>query len=74
MQISVRLPDRLVHSLDALVAESEARSRASVVEEALERYLRRALAERDAAILAAGSDPDLDDLAAWAATRPVGLD
>jgi len=75
-QISVRLPDGLVHSVDALVAAGGARSRASVVEEALERHLRRTLAERDAAILAAAdTDPDdLDALAAWAASQPTGLD
>jgi len=75
MQITVRLPDDLVRSVDDLIASGDARSRASVVEQALERHLRRVLAERDAAILAATSDDpdDLDALAAWAATRPVDL-
>lgn len=75
-QITVRLPDDLVRSVDGLVASGDARSRASVVELALERHLRRVLAERDAAILAAAADdPDgLDALATWAATQPVGLD
>ncbi len=75
MQITVRLPDDLVRSVDDLVASGDARSRASVVEQALERHLRRVLAERDAAILAAAADGpgDLDALASWAATRPTGL-
>ena len=75
MQITVRLPDELVRSVDDLVASGDARSRASVVEAALERHLRRVLAERDAAILAATvDDPDnLDALASWAATQPVDL-
>jgi len=74
-QITVRLPDELVRSVDGLVAAGDARSRASVVEQALERYLRRVLAERDAAILAASTDDpdDLGALASWAAAQPVDL-
>jgi len=71
-QITVRLPDDLVRSVDGLVASGDARSRASVVELALERHLRRVLAERDAAILAGVTAPDsLDVLAQWATTQPV---
>ena len=66
-QITVRLPDELVEFADRLVAAGTARSRASVVEAALERELRRQLAVRDAAILAGSPDADLDALAAWAA-------
>ena len=67
-QITVRLPDELVAFTDQLVASGRARSRASVVERALERELRRALAERDAGILAGSEqDDDLEALAAWAA-------
>lgn len=72
-QITVRLDDGLVEALDSLVAAGRARSRASVVEDALERHLRRELAARDAALLtgdAAGAH-DLDALAAWARRQPL---
>jgi Arc/MetJ-type ribon-helix-helix transcriptional regulator len=76
-QITVRLPDELVGLVDDLVASGEARSRASVVERALERELRRVLVERDVAILRGGMGrpDDLDGLAAWAQHQRVeGLD
>jgi Arc/MetJ-type ribon-helix-helix transcriptional regulator len=74
IQIAVRLPDNMVESLDQLVAAGKAPSRASVVERALAREFRRLIAERDAAILAAGShDPDLDSLADFAASQPMDL-
>lgn len=73
-QITVRLPDELVGLVDDLVASGEARSRASVVERALERELRRVLMERDVAILRGdvGRPGGLDGLAAWAQQQPVG--
>jgi Arc/MetJ-type ribon-helix-helix transcriptional regulator len=75
MQIAVRLPDDMVASLDRLVAEGQAPSRASVVERALAREFRRLIAARDAAILAATSeDPDLDGLADYAARAPMDVD
>jgi len=71
-QITVRLPDDLVSLVDALVSAGHARSRAAVVERALEREMRRALAARDVALLnGAVPDDDLDQLAAWAQGRPV---
>jgi Arc/MetJ-type ribon-helix-helix transcriptional regulator len=77
-QISVRLPVGLVKELDALVAEGRVRSRASVIERALARELRRALAERDIEILERTKnepDPDdLDALARWAGRQPLDLD
>jgi Arc/MetJ-type ribon-helix-helix transcriptional regulator len=70
-QIAVRLPDELVDFVDAVVDSGRERSRAAVVARALERERRRAIAERDAAILAdAGPDPELAGLAEHAA----GLD
>jgi Arc/MetJ-type ribon-helix-helix transcriptional regulator len=73
IQIAVRLPDVMVQTLDQLVAAGQATSRASVVEQALAREFRRLTAARDAAILAgSGPEPDLDALAAYAAT--AGLD
>lgn len=59
-QIAVRLPDDVVAYIDARVRDGVAPSRAALITKALERDRRRALAERDAAILAAASDPDFD--------------
>lgn len=73
-QIAVRLPDELVEFVDSLVEHGEQRSRAAVVTRALERERRRAVAARDAEILAAsGSDADLDALASYAAAAPSDL-
>jgi Arc/MetJ-type ribon-helix-helix transcriptional regulator len=73
-QIAVRLSDELVGFVDELVERGEARSRAVVVTRALEREQRRALAQRDAEILArSGPDPDLESLAAYAGNKPLGL-
>lgn len=61
--------------LDRLVADGQATSRASVVEQALAREFRRLVAARDAAILAAsGADPDLDGLADYAARAPLDIE
>ena len=74
-QIAVRLPDDLVAFVDGQVTAGTATSRAAVVARALERERRRAAAERDAAIYAAGvPDDDLAGLASWAATQPLDLD
>jgi Arc/MetJ-type ribon-helix-helix transcriptional regulator len=70
-QIAVRLSDDLVEFVDGVVGSGRERSRAAVVSRALERERRRAIAERDAAILArTGSDPELAGLTEYA----VGLD
>lgn len=69
-QIAVRLPDEMVQQLDRLVAEGTAPSRASIVEEALRRELRRHLAERDLRILEqSGEDEELLAASDWAAKR-----
>lgn len=73
-QIAVRLPDDLVAFVDRLVSDGEAHSRAVVVARALDRERRRDAAGRDAAILARAADPDLDNLAAFAAEMPLDLD
>lgn len=74
-QIAVRLPDDMVQVVDALVASGRARSRASLVERALAREIRRLEAERDIAILQGDPAPDdLAPLAAWAARQPLDLD
>jgi Arc/MetJ-type ribon-helix-helix transcriptional regulator len=73
-QIAVRLPDELVEYVDRAVASGNARSRASVVTRALERERRRAVAERDAEILArTGPDPELAGLAEHAVDVPSAL-
>jgi antitoxin MazE3 len=73
-QIAVRLPDELVEFVDRAVASGAARSRASVVTQALERERRRAAAEKDAEILArAAPDPELAGLAEHAAPAPSTL-
>ncbi len=72
-QIAVRLSDDLVAFVDDLVTQGDATSRAAVVSRALERERRRKVAERDAAILArTGADADLDSLAQYAASTPMG--
>lgn len=77
-QIAVRLPDDLVASVDALVAAGEARSRASVIERALRRELRKLEYAREAAMRAADPerfrDPELEAMAEWGARDPLGLD
>jgi len=75
IQIAVRLPDDIVEFVDEQVSSGAAPSRAAVVARALEHERRRATAERDAAIYAAIIQPDdLDDLASWAASRPLDID
>ncbi|HEY3758832.1 MAG TPA: hypothetical protein VGL37_03675 [Solirubrobacteraceae bacterium] len=70
-QIAVRLSDDLVEFVDDLVEAGVGRSRAGVVTRALERERRRAVAARDAEILArTGPDPELAGLAEYAAGRP----
>ena len=66
-QIAVRLSDDLVEFVDDAVRSGRDRSRAAVVTRALERERRRAVAERDATILAEiGPDPELARLAEYA--------
>jgi Arc/MetJ-type ribon-helix-helix transcriptional regulator len=74
-QIAVRLPDELVDFVDGIVGSGAERSRAAVVIRALERERRRAVAARDAEILArSGPDPDLAGLAEYAAGLSSDLD
>lgn len=70
-QIAVRLPEDLVDFVDEIVESGSERSRAAVVTQALKRERRRALAERDARILArTGPDPEFAGLAEYAAGLP----
>lgn len=67
-QIAVRLADSLVVELDRVVASGRAPSRASIVESALERELRRLAAVSDAETLRrVGPADDLDPLVEWTA-------
>jgi Arc/MetJ-type ribon-helix-helix transcriptional regulator len=69
-QIAVRLPDEMVAFLDRTVATGKASSRAALVASAVEREMRRLLAEQDAQILSAqGAGDDLDDLVQWTSTH-----
>lgn len=69
-QIAVRLPDEMVAFLDRAVAEGRAPSRTSLVVSAVEREMRRLLAEDDARTLRhRGPADDLDDLVRWTATH-----
>ena len=73
-QIAVRLPDDLVAFIDERVGAGVERSRAAIVERALERERRRVVAARDAEILSrAEPDDDLEALARHAASQPVDL-
>ena len=66
MQIAIRLPDDMVAFLDKSVAAGSAPSRAALVARAVEREMRRQVAERDAAILRErGTSDDLDELVDW---------
>lgn len=71
-QLTVRLADDLVAFIDRRVSEGAASSRASVVATALDRERRRAVAARDAEILAAAigeaHPDDLDGLAEFASS------
>jgi Arc/MetJ-type ribon-helix-helix transcriptional regulator len=75
VQIAVRLPESLVESVDALVASGEEKSRASVVERALQRELRRMRMIEEVQILnsAEGVDEDLGSLTAHASRTPLEL-
>ena len=72
-QIAVRLADDLVEFIDRAVQDGRGKSRADVVSQAVEHERRRAVAERDAAILAVPGkgESDLDSLAQYAATVPM---
>ena len=69
-QIAVRLPDPVVAFLDEEVAAGRVSSRAALVASALEREMRRLLAERDVEILQRdGVADDLDGLVDWSANH-----
>ncbi len=74
-QIAVRLPDSMVAELDALVSQGQASSRASVIEVALRRELRRFIYAQEAELFAlTESDSDVADLNNWVANNRPPLD
>ena len=72
-QIAIRLPDDMVAFLDKSVAAGDAPSRAALVARAVEREMRRQVAEQDAVILRErGTADELDELVNWSvAHAPV---
>jgi antitoxin MazE3 len=69
-QLTIRLADDLVDFIDQRVKNGKGSSRASVVAAAIDRERRRAIAERDVAILTrAATGDDFDDLAAYASRK-----
>lgn len=73
-QIAVRLPDDMVKFVDHLVETGRGSSRASVITRALERERRHEMALQDAAIYAAGEDPDMVDLVRYLSGHPTDPD
>ena len=65
IEIAVRLPTKLIDSLDELVVSGAARSRASVIKRALLREMRYQWILQEVEILNSGNgvDEDLDSLA-----------
>ncbi len=75
IQITVRLDEGLVANLDAVIASGGAKSRAAVIESALEAEFRRRLYQREIDILRTQpNDPDMDALAAWMIGRYPGIE
>jgi len=75
-QIAVRLPDELVAELDRIVLSGEEPSRASIVEQALLRELRRRAWAKEVAVLTAKGSTyeDLDGLDAYLSRSLEALD
>lgn len=73
-QLTIRLPDTLVEFIDEQVEHGAAASRAAVIARAMRREQRRAIAARDAVILAGAASDDLDGLAAQASRTRLDID
>ena len=73
-QVTVRLPDTLVEFIDKRVAHGDAASRAAVIAQAVRREQRRALAARDAEILAELGDDEFADLARYSADTKLDIE
>lgn len=70
-QISLRISDSLVSAMDEAVASELARSRADIVESAVERELRRLIALRDVEILRDNPEPEADLIVDWVSRNVV---
>ncbi|SDY39172.1 hypothetical protein SAMN05428934_101592 [Tessaracoccus flavus] len=75
VQIAIRLPDDVVAFLDTSVTVGNAPSRVALVACAVERDMRRQVAEHDAAILRErGTADELDELGSWSVAHPTTED
>lgn len=80
VQMTVRIPDELARYVDSEVEAGHVTSRAEMITKALDELIRREEREREAALVdelnAQGTSlyPDLDGLAEWGATQPMGLE
>lgn len=75
VQIAIRLPDDMVAFLDKSVAAGNAPSRAALVARAVEREMRRQVAEQDADILRErGTADELDELVDWSVAQATVQD
>ena len=70
-QISLRISDSLVSAMDEAVASELARSRADIVESAVERELRRLIALRDVEVLRDNPEPEADLIVDWVSRNVV---
>jgi Arc/MetJ-type ribon-helix-helix transcriptional regulator len=75
IQITVRLPDELVHFVDGQVAAGSVTSRAEAVKAALVHERRRQAALMDVEILRRSMpDPDLEAIVEHTSANPIDLD
>lgn len=70
-QISLRISDSLVVAMDEAVSAEMARSRAEIVESAVERELRRLIALKDVEILRNNPEPEADLIVNWVSQNVV---
>lgn len=70
-QISLRISDSLVAAMDEAVSAEMARSRAEIVESAVERELRRLIALKDVEILRNNPEPEADLIVNWVSQNVV---
>jgi Arc/MetJ-type ribon-helix-helix transcriptional regulator len=80
VQMTVRIPDHLARYVDEHVSSGAAASRAEMIARALDELMAREEREREMALVdelnAKGLPlyPDLDGLAEWGASQPMGIE
>jgi Arc/MetJ-type ribon-helix-helix transcriptional regulator len=80
VQMTVRIPDRLAKYVDDRVEAGEAASRAEMITRALNALIQREEREHEMALVDGLNDkgeslyPDLDGLAEWGASQPMGVE